>query len=410
MVAAALGRALDASEEAHVRGAVTAFGKGQTALALAHFVHAGIGRLADAKGASLRLHAADALMKAGVGPKAICEMIAGQPLRRDYNPDQPRVPAGNGDESGQWTAGSDAAGQTAPKAEARATPTAREARSAPPPILTPLAAAARRSPLFSRIISAITLRGLATLASRLSAVTAIAGVLFVPDSDDSVERGAVAGRDAYRYVWDKQAIWLEFSADIDGKSVPLARGRQHGDAYVDDSGRILARIVGRTLVIDIAALDDARRELTEAGAAPGAHDNVVIGRDEPKLCPAPAKEVDTKPSQAAKDYQLHVTGLPYPLAVFIGGVWFDGCRDPTVTPLEAKADYAQFVGPEGKWYWWWGGEEGLIKQMRRQSDAAAAIGRRPEWHIKEAKALSAFKATARKAGAFSIDFIVDPGP
>ena len=48
-------------------------------------------------------------MKAGVPPRTILEAL-GAPstqadLDRAYNPDQPRVPAGNGRPSGQWTSG-----------------------------------------------------------------------------------------------------------------------------------------------------------------------------------------------------------------------------------------------------------------------------------------------------------------
>ncbi len=48
-------------------------------------------------------------MKAGVSPRTILAALGGAPAPADfdraYNPDQPRVPAGNGRPSGQWTSG-----------------------------------------------------------------------------------------------------------------------------------------------------------------------------------------------------------------------------------------------------------------------------------------------------------------
>ena len=48
-------------------------------------------------------------MKAGVAPRTILEALGAPPTQADldraYNPDQPRVPAGNGRPSGQWTSG-----------------------------------------------------------------------------------------------------------------------------------------------------------------------------------------------------------------------------------------------------------------------------------------------------------------
>ena len=48
-------------------------------------------------------------MKAGVAPRSVLAALGAPPepadLDRAYNPDQPRVPAGNGRPSGQWTSG-----------------------------------------------------------------------------------------------------------------------------------------------------------------------------------------------------------------------------------------------------------------------------------------------------------------
>jgi hypothetical protein len=62
-------------------------------------------------------------MKAGVAPRTILEALGPTPapadLDRAYDPDQPRVPAGNGRPSGQWTSG-DSAGEASDDRSARA--------------------------------------------------------------------------------------------------------------------------------------------------------------------------------------------------------------------------------------------------------------------------------------------------
>jgi hypothetical protein len=93
-----------------VRRALAKAREGDAPLALTHLALAGVGRLTDPRDDARRLFIADGLMKAGVLPRTILEALGGDPpaqgdLARAYNPDQPRVPAGSGRESGQWTSG-----------------------------------------------------------------------------------------------------------------------------------------------------------------------------------------------------------------------------------------------------------------------------------------------------------------
>jgi hypothetical protein len=92
-----------------VRRALAKAREGDAPLALTHLALAGAGRLTDPRDDARRLFIADGLMKAGVPPRTILQALGGAPapadLARAYNPDQPRVPAGNGRPSGQWTSG-----------------------------------------------------------------------------------------------------------------------------------------------------------------------------------------------------------------------------------------------------------------------------------------------------------------
>jgi len=112
LVSVAIGRPLDASAATHVRRALAKAREGDRALALTHLALAGVGHLDDPREDARRLFIADELMKAGVPPATILAALGDAPpdaLDRAYNPDQPRVPAGNGRPSGRWTAGDSAA-------------------------------------------------------------------------------------------------------------------------------------------------------------------------------------------------------------------------------------------------------------------------------------------------------------
>jgi hypothetical protein len=109
LVSVALGRPLDVSAATHVRHALAKAREGDAPLALTHLALAGAGRLDDPRDDARRLFIADGLMKGGVSPSTIVAAL-GAPLApadldRAYDPDQPRVPAGNGRLSGQWSSG-----------------------------------------------------------------------------------------------------------------------------------------------------------------------------------------------------------------------------------------------------------------------------------------------------------------
>lgn len=134
LLAVAHGRATERSELACVRRALRKQSEGETTLALMELALANLPKLQRPEEAAWRLSAADGLLKAGLPPR---EMLAAlgiesstiEPLDRAYNPDQPRVPAGSGRESGQWTtgdnsgdSGSGETGRSAPPADGEPNP------------------------------------------------------------------------------------------------------------------------------------------------------------------------------------------------------------------------------------------------------------------------------------------------
>ncbi len=89
-----------------VRKSANLWSRGEKCLAQLHLNYAGLPPLANEQQA-FAIFAADELLKAGLSPRALLKGLdAGSfDLLKRYNPDQPRVPAGNGRESGRWGSG-----------------------------------------------------------------------------------------------------------------------------------------------------------------------------------------------------------------------------------------------------------------------------------------------------------------
>jgi hypothetical protein len=100
------------------RRACDLWNNGEKALAHIHLAHAGLPICNEER--AFRLCVADEILESGVTPDALIQSQGFDPAPLTllkYNPDQPRVPAGSGFESGRWTTGS-GAGTTAQQAQA----------------------------------------------------------------------------------------------------------------------------------------------------------------------------------------------------------------------------------------------------------------------------------------------------
>ena len=164
------------------------------------------------------------------------------------------------------------------------------------------------------------------MAARFSAATILFDAIFVPSDNRLVEEGRIPGRPdvAYRWAHDENETAVTLKVLIDGQWRTLAVGGAAPNGLVyDRNGHAVARVISgpdrrQTLVATVGALDravaDLRRKDGEPAAAPIANDN------EPRLCPDPTQEPKTTNSANAIAYQEYVSGLPYPLAIFFGGV------------------------------------------------------------------------------------------
>jgi hypothetical protein len=107
LLSAAYGRAVPPSVLGNIKRAAKAWGEGDDCLAYIHLAHAGLREPQDPHEAARRLFIVDGFMKAGMSPRAVLETLGFGTAYIDgtvkFDPAEPRVPAGSGRTSGQWT-------------------------------------------------------------------------------------------------------------------------------------------------------------------------------------------------------------------------------------------------------------------------------------------------------------------
>ena len=258
--------------------------------------------------------------------------------------------------------------------------------------------------LLAEDLPATALRGLAALAARFSAATILFDAIFVPSDNRLVEEGRIPGRPdiAYRWAHDETATSVTLKVLVDGQWRTLAVGGAAPNGLVfGRDGRAVARIISgpdrrQTLVATVDALDRAVADLSRKDGEPAA---APVGDDtEPRLCPKPMEEPRTMTSANAIAYQEYVSGLRYPLAIFFGGVWFDGCDEPTGNLLDAKAknDHLFDFDTDDTLQSWVYPEKDPAIQMERQAEVALAAGRRIVWHAQTEKTYRGLKTIAAR--------------
>jgi hypothetical protein len=440
LLAAAFDRPLDSKVIAHFRRGLQKQAEGDNLTAAVHLALMGLPRLERGDGASRRLFVTDRLLRAGVTPETIFMALGLDPQPRaesivKYNPDQPRVPAGNGRTSGQWMSGDDYQEEVAPSKElvpstvsdpAQNTNDAAIGSTVASTIAIPARAGlAESGSFFATNVAPRALAVLAQLALRAAGPVALFGMLVVPSpSDRPVAEGMVPGRTDLKYEWFKDAGVVLLHRLIDGQWVVVAQGRMDlQGTFHDRLGKPFARVVNRMLVMDITATahaeddendgnEDKNRDKAALGAAAIARttaDSVARAKKEPKLCPKPMEEFDDGWSANSREYQTRVTGLPPPLAVYFNKVWFDGCREEEKGRLvQATADRDQFLSSNGDWFRWYNGGWGLPDQIDRSEEAARSGGRDIDWHFQKKRVADWAQAYVKCRGYSNIRVLYDP--
>ncbi|MDR3513343.1 MAG: hypothetical protein P4L73_17030 [Caulobacteraceae bacterium] len=281
---------------------------------------------------------ADGLMRAGVAPRIIIDAIglasaAGAPISK-YTPDQPRVPAGQGRASGQWTAGGGGTTTLATTAVAAG------------------AAGGGRIGLdwlggsLERVLTALAFIGrLARLVALgdLAAPVAGFGLLFWPSrAGPKAQWVDVGGPARLRYYWspDETLIRIQYRDASGGTRITTGRLGPGGE-FRDPEGRPIARwIKAIGVVVQLASLE------------------AIANEDfEPRLCPKPPVPDRQGAREADRDYEDFVKrsvnpqnptprGLGYALpnpTSKDGWTVFDDCRQSDGAMIEAKNNYAGLI-------------------------------------------------------------------
>ena len=350
------------------RRAVGCWEDGDASLAHIHLAFAKLVGIGDEDDA-WRLFQAAYLLDADMAPRALMKAIGldagacGFGKASDlgkYDPDQPRHPAGSGEDSGRWSKGGGGG--------------------------TSLALAPNAALVPSLAAEAVT--WLARFAARLSLPTAVFGAALVPSPNPGLaEKGVVPGRPDLRYHLDHDTGLLRLSAadDPDPTHTLVAQLGADGLYREVDTGLPVARALGGA--VTLIDFDGAPVEKDE----PNGDRKAIISSEGPKLCPAPSEDRAGGRMQFDVTYQQFVRDfvnpqrqpqLPEHLAFALPGstatgwVHYDDCREADGAMIEAKGNYAgMLLKPYGP--------EALTKDWHDQASrqVKAAGNRRVEWYF-----------------------------
>ena len=269
LLSAACGEVLPRSVAGHIERAAKSWGEGDDCLAYIHLAHARLPAPRDVHASACRLLAAEKAMTAGVAPQIILQALKARDADLDsvekFDPGEPRVPAGSGRTSGEWT---------------------RDGDGAKPSLLSYLAPGAA-SWLGELAPSAATSLGeyALSLLSGAGGAVAVFGLLFIPSPNKIQIEGEVEGIPGLRYSWNRDEALLHLKYDDpDGGQRTLALNVD-GDFIRDENGKVVGRIIGGNgIAIDTLAV------------LPN-----LVEQNEPRLCPAYAPDVPG--SDQGKEYE-----------------------------------------------------------------------------------------------------------
>jgi hypothetical protein len=387
LLSAAYGKAVAPSVLGNIERAAKAWSEGDDCLAYIHLAHARLPTLQDPYEAARRLFIVDGFMKAGMSPRDVCEAfhfgaVYIDAVEKLFNPDQPRVPAGSGRTSGEWTDSGEIGGNDA----ARAGTTGREGSS----VLgrAPLPAAGFLGELNAAQAAELGAYALRVL-TPVGVAAAVFGLLFIPSPNNLRVEGEVPEIPGLRYSWNRDESLLHLTYDGPDGARRTFTAELQDDVFRDARGQVIGRVLPRgNVAIDPAAVFP---EIT--------NDN------NPKLCPDPGPD---KPGETGRNYADYVKeivnpGNPTPRYWgyqlsnpydFGNLVFYDDCQHSTGTMVEAKGPgYAEMLEYEilrnsltQEW----------LAESGRQVDASH--GRPIRWYFADLKAALFAQEIFRTAG------------
>jgi hypothetical protein len=332
LLSAAFGKAVAPAVLGNIERAARAWREGDDCLAHIHLAHAGLRELQDPYEAAERLFVVDGFMKTGTGPRAVFEALGlgaayADVVEKLYNPEQPRVPAGSGRRSGEWTDSEETGGDDAARAG-----TAGQAAQGPSLL-------GRTSPPAASFLGELSAAQAAELGAYVlrvlgpvGAAAAVFGLLFIPSPNNIRVEGEVSGVPGLRYSWNRDETLLHLTYDSpDGGQHTFAAYFQDGELR-DEHGKVIGRV-----------LPDGGVLVQSAVVSPD-----LIKDDEPRICPAPGPD---KKNELGREYEGYVKSFvnppPNTTPTGIGFqlpnpqesgelVYYDDCRHTTGMMADAK--------------------------------------------------------------------------
>jgi hypothetical protein len=341
LLSAAYGKAVAPSVLGNIERAAKAWSEGDDCLAYIHLAHARLPTLQDPYDAARRLFIVDGFMKVGTSPRAVFEAFHFgaayiDAVEKFFNPDEPRVPAGSGRTSGEWTDSEETGGDDATRA---GTAGHEEQRSS---LLgrMPLPAASFLGELNAAQAAELGAYVLRVLGP-VGVAAAVFGLLFIPSPNKIRVEGEVPEIPGLKYSWNRDETELHLTYDSPDGARQTFTAQLQEDVFRDQRGQVVGRVLpGGHIAIDPAAV------FPEA-----ANDN------NPKLCPEMGPD---KPGERGRDYADYVKRVvnpppDIPTPRYFGSqlpnpydfgklVYYDDCQHSTGTMVEAKGPgYAEML-------------------------------------------------------------------
>ncbi len=361
LLSAAYGKAVAPAVLGNFARAADAWRQGDDCLAYIHLAHSRLPELQDSHEAARRLFLAEGFLDAGGSPRAVFNALDLDEAYIDafgkvYNPAEPRVPAGSGRTSGQWT---------------------RELS-----LLADLAEAAAQH---------LAEFGTRLLARAGGTAAAAFGLLFIPSPNTLSVGGEVAGLPGVSYAWNRDESTLHLTYESPNGVQNTFSAQLEDNVFRDERGQIIGRVLlpDGSIAIDTAAV-----------SADLAQD------DQPKLCPAPAPD---RPggSEIGRDYEDYVKSVVNPDNPTPRGwgyqlsnpeqngapVYYDDCQQSTGMMVEAKGGYSGVLAFQQ-------GRDSVSADWLHQSAAqiAASGGRPIRWYFAEPETEAFAKKLFESAG------------
>jgi hypothetical protein len=369
LLAAAYGKAVPAAVLGNIERAAESWRNGDECLAHIHLAHSGLLPPRDVRTLACRLFVAENAMRAGVSPRAVLQACTSS-VGKAYNAAEPRVPAGSGGASGEWTDSEEAGENAASRAQ-----TAREEA----PRLSLLETTPPASTSFLGTLDAAQLIKLGLYIGRFATVAggaaAAFSLLFIPSPNDVRVEGEVSGVPGLKYWQNGDEAILHLSYDTPDGGRQTFAAYFDGDELRDEHGKVIGRV-----------LPDGGVLIQSALVSPA-----LVKDDEPRLCPAPGPDKKGERGRAYENYvksfvnpppntTLPGIGFQLPNPQDSGAlVYYDDCRRTTGMMADAKGPvYAKlltFDQPMASviMEWWY----------RAGRQIAASDGRPVRWYFAE---------------------------